>query len=153
MAARTWSFTRLCAMACLTWLGAIGLYTLADEFDVDHWTLVLLPILVALYVPTFWAGSWASTHPEIERWPRERLIVMWLLGLGALLIFGDDFHGFKLLAGAVAAPLLLITTRWYELHSGPKEKEQIVARTDAPPLPAPRTGSTPPSGVPPVSLP
>ena len=143
--------TRLCAMACLTWTGAIGLYALADEFNLDHWTLVLLPILVALYAPTFWTGSWAGGHPEIQRWPRERLIVMWLLGLGGLFTFGNDFHGFKLLAGAVAAPMLLITTRWYELNSGNREENQLPGPPETPSLATPRTGSTPPSGVPPVS--
>ncbi len=110
MAIRTWSFTKLWAVSSIIWLTSMALFDLIGYYD----SLQLLVLALALS-PAFLAGAWAGDHPEIATWPTFRIGAMWGLGAAVGLIISDTIHWWRLPAGLLAAPLTILTLRWYEV--------------------------------------
>jgi hypothetical protein len=139
---QSWSFTRLWAVSAFIWLVAAGMAEVADYFDV-----LGLAVLAVAFLPAFLAGAWAGEHPEIQQWPRIRLIAMWvlvLIGFGGATDFLDHW---KLAAAAAAAPVTILTIRWYELvGSAPALPPLPPPVTTEPRMPAAGTGSDPVAG-------
>lgn len=110
MAVRTWSFTKLWAVSSLIWLASTALFDAANYYD----SLQLVVLALALS-PAFLAGAWAGEHPEIAAWPPFRIGAMWGLGAAVCFVIADTVHWWRLSAGLISAPLIVVTLRWYEL--------------------------------------
>jgi hypothetical protein len=122
-------------------MAACGAAALADWFDVPG-----LPVLGLAMVPALLAGAWAGEHPEIREWPRARLIAMWVLAGAACLAASDLVHYVRLTAAIIAAPVALLSFRWYELNSGPPEPAALppsTTTTDAVTAPQSPPGAPP----------
>jgi hypothetical protein len=120
MALRDWSFTRLWAVTAGIWLAAAGAGEIADYFG--RFGIVVLGIA---FLPAFLAGAWAGEHSEIAHWPRARLFSMWALTLCAFLGATDYVDHWRLAASVVAAPVAILTLRWYELTAGAEPRHEI----------------------------
>ncbi len=112
MAIRTWSFTKLWAMSFVIWLLATVLFRAVNYADADGLQLFVLAFALS---PAFLAGAWAGSHPEIAGWPTFRIGAMWGLAGAVCLIISDTIHWWRLPIGLIAAPLIMVTLRWYEL--------------------------------------
>jgi len=115
---RSWSLTRYWAMTFSTWLLAFALLSVLDEVNDYAGPMAPVTLLALAFAPAFWAGSWAGSHPEIGLWPAGRILVMWFLGAGVIVLVGgplQDVGGFAL--GAVVAPLTVLTWAWKERRS------------------------------------
>ena len=141
MAIRNWSFTKLWAMTAGVWVLAALAGAAADYFD--RFGVV---VLVLAFIPAFLAGGWAGEHPEIAVWPRTRLIAMWALALCALVGATDCLDHWRLAAAAIAAPVAILTIRWYELTAGTGPRTELSPPPASPTLSPPATDSEPLSG-------
>ncbi len=142
MSIKTWSFARLWAISAAIWLLALSVGELLDYFDLGS-----LATFAFATIPAFLAGAWAGSHPEIGNWPRVRVAAMWSFALAGFLGVAEHVGHWLTLAAVLAAPVAILTLRWYELTQG-------VPRLSAP---APSSGSysviTPPPPPPPPRLP
>ena len=114
MSIRNWSLTRYWAITFGSWLAAFTLLTGFESLR-DYGSVALVPLLVLTFAPAFWAGIWAGSHPEIRFWPPGRIVVMWVLGAGLILLVGgplEEVGGFAV--AAIIAPLTILTWAWRE---------------------------------------
>lgn len=128
MAIRNWSFTKFWAVTAGVWVLAALAGAAADYFD-----RLGLVVLIIAFIPGFLAGGWAGEHPEIAAWSRARLIAMWALAACTFVGATDFLDYWRLAAAVIAAPVVILTIRWYELTG---------ARGSRTELPAPPPGST-----------
>lgn len=142
MAIRTWSFSKLVAVAAVIWLVALGIGELLDYLDLGN----VVTFAVAA-IPAFLTGAWAGSHPEIAGWPRVRLGAVWLFAVAAFLGASDCIGHWRALAVALAAPAAILTLRWYELTGG------VPRLTGPTPPPDPYSIVTPPPPPGPPQLP
>jgi hypothetical protein len=115
MSIASWSFTRFWATVGLIWLLAFALLAYLQRLGPGLAPLGAITLVALAFAPGFLAGSWAGTHPEIAGWPAGRLLVMWLLGLGSVVLTAGPLQavgGFAL--GAIVAPLVVLTWAWRE---------------------------------------
>lgn len=115
MSIRNWSLTRYWAVTFSAWLVAFTLLSALDELNSFAGPLAVVFLLALTFAPSFWAGIWAGSHPEIAMWPTGRIFVMWFLGAGLILLVGAPLQsvgGFAL--AAVVAPLTVLTWAWKE---------------------------------------
>ena len=141
MSIRTWSFTRLWAVAAGYWLAAIVFAALSVEAGPAR----LLALILAS-VPAFLAGAWAGSHAEIRDWPIIRLVAIWVFPAFALFgASGTMLRERTFVAAIVFAPILVLTVRWFELRGAGRSLIEV-----APPAmtEAPITMTTPRSGTP-----
>jgi hypothetical protein len=134
MSIRDWSFTRLWAVTAAIWLVAWGANEALDYFDIGG-----LATFALAMVPAFLAGAWAASHPAIALWPRPRLIAMWALAGGTFLGATEYVHHWRALALVIAAPVAVLSLRWYELTAGTPLRVELKPTTvpDAIVTPAP----------------
>lgn len=139
MSMRQWSFTKFWAVSAGIWVLAGLAGAVTDYFD------ALEPaVLVLAYIPAFLAGGWAGEHPEIASWPRARLIAMWVLAFGALVGGTDYLDHWRMAATVIAAPVAILTLRWYELTGGTGPTAPLSPPPESPTLPttAPHSGAS-----------
>jgi len=113
MSIRQWSFARLWAVTAFCWLGALVVGEVLDYFDLGG----LATFAIAL-IPAFLAGAWAGTHPDIAGWPRVRVAAMWAFTLGLFVAATECVGHWRVVGVALAAPVAVLTLRWYELTGG-----------------------------------
>lgn len=140
MAIRNWSFTKLWAVSAIVWAFAALAGAAADYFD----RLGVVVLLLA-FIPTFLAGGWAGEHPEIATWPRTRLIAMWTLALCAVVGMTDYLDHLRLAAAVIAAPVAILTIRWYELTGGTGPRVPVLPPPASPTLSSSAADSEPSS--------
>lgn len=141
MSIRNWSFSKLWAVTACFWVVAFGAGEVLDYFDLGG--LAAFALAVA---PAFLAGAWAGTHPEIAAWPRARLAAMWGLALGTLLGATEYVGHWRAVALVIAAPVAILSLRWYELTEGAPRFRNLPASS------LPGAIVTPPPAEPPKRL-
>lgn len=132
MSIRAWSFTKLWTVTAVSWFAAMLAEAASDYFDVFDGAVLVLAL-----VPAFLAGAWAGEHAEIGTWPRARVVAMWVVAGAAYFGATDMLDHWRLAAVAVAAPVAVLTFRWYELT----EAARTLPSAQAPALDPPSNGS------------
>jgi hypothetical protein len=133
MSVRNWSFARLWAVTAAVWLVALAAGNVLDYFDIGG-----LGTFALAAVPAFLAGAWAGTHPEIGSWQRTRLVAMWCLAFAAFFGATEYVGHWRALAAVIAAPVAILSLRWYELTGGGPPRPELS------PPPGPEPVVTPP---------
>jgi hypothetical protein len=134
MAIRAWSFTKFWTVSTILWFFAAAL----ADIDYFYRSLGLVSAILG-FAPAFLAGSWAGEHPEIARWPRVRLVAMWVLVVAAAGALSRSMNGWGLPLVLIGAPATIFTLRWYELTGA---RPRLPESNDSPTVPP----TTPPSG-------
>ena len=109
MAIRSWSFTKFWAVSVILWLLAASVANINRYYD----SFGLIAAVLG-FLPAFLAGAWAGTHPEIGSWPRVRLVSMWTMVIGAIIVLSDT-SGWRIPLVLIGAPAAIFSLRWYEL--------------------------------------
>lgn len=145
LAIRDWSFTKLWAVTAATWFVAWGGAEALDYFDIGG-----LATFALAMVPAFLAGAWAASHPAIAQWPRARLVAMWALALATYFGATDYVGHWRAVALVIAAPVAILSLRWYELTGGGPPRARLETMES---ITLPGSIVTPPPSPPPKRLP